>query len=144
VDLDGFQERMTAQRTRAKEAHKAAGGKGEVPLELYRELLDEVGATDFTGRQEYETDGAKVRAVVGGGERRAHAAAGDAVAVVLDRTPFYAESGGQVGDTGVLQTAEGGRVRITDTQYGIPGLVLHVGTVETGAIVEGDTVVARI
>ena len=62
------------QRTRAKEAHKAAGGKGDgAPLELYRELLDELGPTDFTGRQEYETEGAKVRALVGGRDRLAQA-----------------------------------------------------------------------
>ena len=62
----GFHALMQEQRTRAKEAHKAAGGKGEgAPLELYRELADELGPTDFTGRQEYETVGAKVRALVG-------------------------------------------------------------------------------
>jgi alanyl-tRNA synthetase len=144
VDLDGFRSRMAEQRARAKEAHRAAGGKGDVPHELYRELLDEVGPTDFTGRQEYETDGAKVRAIIGGVDRLARADAGATVAVVLDRTPFYAESGGQVGDTGVLETADGGRVRVTDTQYALPGLVLHLGTVESGAIAEGDVVTARI
>ena len=144
IDLDGFRDRMGAQRTRAKEAHKAAGGKGDVPIDLYRELLDEVGATDFTGRQEYETDGAKVRAIVGGSDRLATAGVGTTVAVILDRTPFYAESGGQVGDTGVLETADGGRVRVADTQHALPGLVIHLGTVEDGAIAEGDTVVARI
>ena len=67
VDLDGFDALMPEQRTRAKEAHGAAGGKGEgAPVELYRELLDELGPTDFTGRQEYETVGAKVRALVVG------------------------------------------------------------------------------
>ncbi len=77
TDVDGFHVRMQEQRTRAKEAHKAAGGKGEgAPLELYRELADELGATDFTGRQEYETIGAKVRALVGGRERLAQADAG--------------------------------------------------------------------
>ncbi len=70
VDVDGFHARMQQQRTRAKEAHKAAGGKGDgAPLELYRELADELGPTEFTGRQEYETVGAKVRAVVGGRDR---------------------------------------------------------------------------
>jgi alanyl-tRNA synthetase len=145
TDVDGFHARMQEQRTRAKEAHKAAGGKGEgAPLELYRELADELGPTDFTGRQEYETIGAKVRALVGGRERLAQADAGAAVSVVLDRTPFYAESGGQVGDTGVIETAGGARVRIDDTQYGLPGLVLHRGVVEEGTIAEGDEAVARI
>jgi alanyl-tRNA synthetase len=149
VDHDGFQARMAEQRARAKEAHKAAGGRDDAPLELYRELLEEVGPTDFTGRQEYETSGATVKALVGGHERRAQADVGTTIAVVLDRTPFYAESGGQIGDTGVLEVAssemgDGGRVRITDTQYGLPGLVLHLGVVEEGTIAEGADVVARI
>ncbi len=145
VDVDGFHARMREQRTRAKEAHKAAGGKGEgAPLELYRELADELGPTDFTGRQEYETVGAKVRAVIGGRDRLAQAGEGAAVSVVLDRTPFYAESGGQVGDAGVIETSAGARVRIDDTQYGLPGLVLHRGEVVEGTIAEGDEAVARI
>ncbi len=63
---------------------------------------------------------------------------------MLDRTPFYAESGGQVGDTGVIETSSGARVRIDDTQYGLPGLVLHRGEVVEGTIAEGDEAVARI
>jgi alanyl-tRNA synthetase len=145
VDVEGFHARMQEQRTRAKEAHKAAGGKGEgAPLELYRELADELGPTDFTGRQEYETVGAKVRALIGGRERLAQAGEGTAVSVVLDRTPFYAESGGQVGDTGEIETSTGARVRVDDTQYGLPGLVLHRGVVVEGTIAEGDEAVARI
>ena len=145
VDVEGFRALMQEQRTRAKDAHKAAGGKGEgAPLELYRELADELGPTDFTGRQEYETVGTKVRAIVGGRERLAQADAGTAVSVVLDRTPFYAESGGQVGDTGVIETSTGARVRVDDTQYGLPGLVLHLGVVEAGTVAEGDEAVARI
>ena len=151
VDLDGFQSRMAEQRAQSKEAHAGtAKGIGTAfhsrveAVDLYRELLDDVGATDFTGRQEYETDGAKVRAIVGGPDRLAQAGVGAAVAVILDRTPFYAESGGQVGDTGVLETADGGRVRVADTQYALPGLVIHVGTVEAGSIAEGDAVTARI
>jgi alanyl-tRNA synthetase len=148
VDLDGFGGRMAEQRARAKEAHKALGGRGDAPLELYRELLDELGATDFTGRQEYETAGAKVRALIAGHDRLAQAEAGDAVSVVLDRTPFYAESGGQIGDVGVIEIENGdgsaARVRVTDTQYALPGLVLHIGKVEQGTIHEGDLAVARI
>jgi alanyl-tRNA synthetase len=145
VDTDGFRARMDEQRARAKEAHKAAGGKGEgAPLELYRELADELGPTDFTGRQEYETDGVKVRALISSKDRLAAAEPGTAVGVVLDRTPFYAESGGQVGDTGVIETVGGARVRVDDTQYALPGLVLHRGVVEEGTIAEGDEAVARI
>jgi alanyl-tRNA synthetase len=148
VDLDAFDALMNEQRTRAREAHAAAGGKGDgAPVELFRELLEELGPTEFTGRQEYETV-AKVRALIAGGERVAQVAQGTPVDIVLDRTPFYAESGGQVGDTGVITTelagADGVRVRVDDTQYGLPGLVLHRATVESGTISENDEVTARI
>jgi alanyl-tRNA synthetase len=145
VDVDGFHSNMAEQRNRAKEAHKAAGGKGEgAPLELYRELLEELGPTDFTGRQEYETTGTKVRAIIGGRDRLASAVPGTPVSVVLDRTPFYAESGGQVGDTGEIVTSGGARVRVDDTQYGLPGLVLHRGEVIAGELAEGDDATAGI
>jgi alanyl-tRNA synthetase len=145
VDLDAFAALMDEQRARAREAHASAGGKGDsAPVELYRELLEELGPTEFTGRQEYETSGAKVRALVVAGERVTRAAEGATVDVVLDRTPFYAESGGQVGDTGALEAPGGGRVTIEDTRYGLPGLVVHRGAVASGALAEGDEVTARI
>ena len=145
VDLEAFDALMLQQRTRAREAHAAAGGKGAgAPVELYRELLEEIGPVDFTGRREHATEGAKVRALIAARDRVAQATEGDAVDVVLDRTPYYAESGGQVGDTGVLEGADGVVVRITDTQYGLPGLVLHRGVVERGVVREGDEVDARI
>ena len=145
VGLDAFATLMDEQRARAREAHAAAGGKADgAPVELYRELLEELGPTEFAGRQEYETTGAKVRALVVSGERVAQAVDRATVDVVLDRTPFYAESGGQVGDTGVIETPTGARVRVADTQYGLPGLVVHRGVVESGAVSEGDEVVARI
>jgi alanyl-tRNA synthetase len=144
VDLEGFEERMAGQRARAKEAHQAAGGRANAPLELYRDLVDELGTTDFTGRKEYETSATIVGALIVDGERVAEAGAGARVDVVLDRTPFYAESGGQVGDTGTIETASG-RVRVRDTQYGLPGsLVVHHGEVETGTIRQDEEATARI
>ncbi len=146
VDLDGFQAQMDAQRTRARDAHKAAGGAAAAPIELYREILDDHGPTEFTGRQEYVTEGAKVLSLVAAGERLGRAKAGDEVDVFLDRTPFYAESGGQVGDTGTITSADGTTVvRILDTQYAIAGVLsLHRGQVEQGELVETDEVVASI
>jgi alanyl-tRNA synthetase len=144
VDLDGFRAHMEEQRARAREAHKAEGGAAAAPVELYREILDDHGATEFTGRQEYVTEKASALALVGGGERLGRAAAGDDVDVFLDRTPFYAESGGQIGDTGTLTTPTA-VVRVLDTQYAIPGvLTVHRARVEQGEIVEGDEIVAAI
>jgi len=146
IDYDAFRARMEEQRARAREAIKAEGGKESAPVELFRELVDDFGETEFTGRSEYETTDAKVLALVDGGERLAQAGEGAKVDVVLDRTPFYAEAGGQVGDTGTLATGDGRtRLRVLDTQYGIPGaLVLHRAEVVRGELAEGDSVTATI
>ncbi|MBM3675770.1 MAG: alanine--tRNA ligase [Actinobacteria bacterium] len=146
VDLDGFHAHMDEQRTRAREAHKAAGGAAAAPIEQYREVLDEHGPTTFTGRQEYRTERATVLAILSGRDRLARADASDGgVKVILDRTPFYAESGGQVGDVGALTAASGAVVTVDDTQYAVPGmLVVHRATVASGELAEGDVVTAAI
>jgi alanyl-tRNA synthetase len=144
VDVEGFETGMHAQRTRARGALRADASGTAAPVELFRELLETYGPTDFTGRQEYVTDDAKVLALVRGSERADRAGPGDEVQLVLDRTPFYAESGGQVGDVGTIET-DSATVRVTDTQYALAGnLVTHLGAVERGELAEGDTVVARI
>jgi len=143
VDFDGFRARMEAQRTRALDAHKAGGGRAAAPVDVYRELLDVAGPTEFTGRQEYETVGATVRGLIVDGQRVPEASSGTA-GVVLDRTPFYAESGGQVGDTGTITTAGGAVLRVVDTQFGLPGLIVHWTEIERGAVAYGESVTASI
>ncbi|MEM9606607.1 MAG: alanine--tRNA ligase [Actinomycetota bacterium] len=113
LDRAGFDEAMEGQRRRAREAAKQ-GGPGDVAR--YRELLDQFGETDFV-RDEATTTG-HVIAVLDG-------AADDTVEVFLNRTTFYAESGGQIGDVGELAW-DGGSVRVTDTTYAVPGLHRHV------------------
>ena len=145
VDLESFTAQMETQRTRAREAHKAAGGAAAAPVELYREILDEHGDTDFTGREEYTTDGARVLALLVDGERVARVDAESGPAdLIVDRTPFYAESGGQVGDVGTV-TGERGAASVTDTQYAIPSrLTVHRIRVTDGELTEGDTVCLAI
>ncbi len=144
VDFAGFEARMREQRERARAAAEQAGAAKGAPVELYRELVEEYGPTEFTGRQEYAST-AKILALVGEGENVGQADEGARVDVVLERTPFYAESGGQIGDTGTITTAPGAIVDVLDTKYGLPGqLTVHEGRVRLGSIAEGDEVRAEI
>ncbi len=122
VDVDGFDTAMARQRERSRAAGRRTGVAAGDDVDAARALLAEHGPTAFTGREELESS-ATVLAVLGD-------------AVFLDRTPFYAESGGQVGDTGTITTPTG-TVRVVDTTVALPGLHRHVveaveGTVEPG------------
>ena len=128
VDREGFGAAMAEQRERARSAAKASRAGDEAS---YRALLEAEGATAFVGRglENYEVP-ARVAAVLeGSGDHRDSASAdgqsdGRAVEIFLDRTPFYAEQGGQIGDTGTIVT-ESGIADVYDTQYAVPGLVAH-------------------
>ena len=140
VDQAGFSDAMREQRERAKEdrRRKRRGGADEVPVEEYRGVLSAFGTTEFTGYREVESQ-ARVLAVLDVGDvdgRRR-------VEVFLDRTPFYAEGGGQVGDTGTITTPTGS-VRVLDTTSALPGLTRHAAELIDGEIEEGQEATARI
>jgi alanyl-tRNA synthetase len=133
VDIESFQANMTAQRARGRAARKRTGvGDRQA---AYQQLLHEFGPTDFTGRREYSSE-ATVVGVLPGDEFDE---------IFLDRTPFYAEQGGQVGDTGVLvRQADGTRFAVTDTIHAVPGLHLHKVTRQADRLSVGDSVTASI
>ena len=141
VDEDGFKAAMDEQRRKARESW---AGSGEAATEtLWYELKDELGATEFFG---YDTEVAegKVTAIVKGGARVEQADLGDEVMVVVNQTPFYGESGGQVGDAGVIFSAEGTEVAVSDTQKKLGAVWAHVGTVTKGTLKVGDVVELRV
>lgn len=149
IDLPGFQKMMEEQRQRAKQAHRASQSS-TTSLDVYREVYAELGTGEFRGYQEHVTPDARVLALINQGERVEQVEqAGDGdqgkmVEVVLDRTPFYAEAGGQVGDVGTI-TGPTGELRVIDTAYALPGtLVVHRCQVIHGVVMAGDVVEARI
>src|SRR5262249_49936455 len=127
VDEVGYQLKMKEQRERGR---KAAQFKRGADAEIWAEI--ELPATEFTGYTHYADTGRALALIIGGDEVSG-ASQGQTVQIVLDRTPFYAESGGQVGDTGWLIGASG-RVRVEDTQRPVPGVIVHYGVVEHGTV----------
>jgi alanyl-tRNA synthetase len=131
VDQAGFDAEMAQQKQRARAARQSDAGRGD--LEAYQELAEQWGPTDFVGRDEFESK-VHVLGVIGGA---------DDLSIVLDRTPFYAESGGQVGDTGTIRT-DTGVATVLDTVYAVPGLHRHKVRLDEGEITEGQEAVAAI
>jgi alanyl-tRNA synthetase len=140
VDQDGFRRLMQEQRDRAKADSKAKKG-GHADTSVYRELR-EPGITEFTGYRELSTD-STVRGLVLDGARVSAADKGLLVQVVLDRTPFYAESGGQIADEGEI-TADGARLRVIDVQRPVKGLIVHSVEVTEGTIRAGQDALASV
>ncbi len=134
VDTEGFEREMTAQRELARaDARRRRDALGDE--RIYRDLLTQSGPTRFTGYEHYEEPALVVAVLPGAKPGTAE--------IILDRTPFYAESGGQVGDTGVIAT-QTGRARVDDTQNVLPGLVVHRATVLEGELHPGQDALAAI
>ncbi len=137
VDLEGFTAEMEAQRERAKAARRD-GSAGESMIEAYRDVLERFGTTEFTG---YVEDVSEARVLelleVDGPDGEA------LVEVFLDRTPFYAEAGGQIGDTGTI-TTQSGTLEVLDTTYALPNLRRHLARQTAGTVAAGETATAAI
>ena len=140
VDEAGFRKLMQEQRDRAKADAKSKKA-GAQAVEVYRNLRD-LGETPFTGYSELATESV-VRGIVTDGELVEAAEEGDLVEVVLERTPFYAESGGQDSDAGVI-TGDGVSLEVVDVQRPVKGLIVHRVRITKGELLRGASVLAAV
>jgi alanyl-tRNA synthetase len=140
VDTEGFAAAMERQRQKARAAW---AGSGEAATEaVWFAIREKVGATEFLGYETERVEGV-VAALVRDGKEVAALRAGESGAVVLNQTPFYAESGGQVGDTGTM-SADGVEVRVTDTQKRAGDVFMHGVTVEKGSLTVGAALTLQV
>ncbi len=141
VDAAGFQNAMAEQRKRARAAWS---GSGDAATErVWFEIKELVGASEFLGYSTETAEG-EILSIVSSGAAVGEASAGTEVGVVLNQTPFYAESGGQVGDTGIISGPDGLHIVVTDTQKKLGDLFVHLGRVEAGTARVGTPVVATV
>ena len=140
VDEAGFEQAMERQKIAARASWS---GSGEAATDaLWFDIKDELGASEFLGYKTEQAEG-QVTAIIMNGERVDEAGAGDEVQVVANQTPFYGESGGQMGDVGVI-TADGLKIEISDTLKKLSALYVHVGRVVEGTIKVGQSVTLSV
>ncbi|MCP9222931.1 alanine--tRNA ligase [Erythrobacter sp. LQ02-29] len=137
VDNAGFDAAMAQQKAAARAAWKGSGQAAD--SELWFDIAEREGATEFTGYAATSGEG-RVVALIRDGTEVEEAKEGDTVTVLANQTPFYGESGGQSGDTGTITTPEGLRIEVTDTGKPLGRLHTHEGTVVAGSVRPGDTV----
>ncbi|MBU6348083.1 MAG: alanine--tRNA ligase [Actinomycetales bacterium] len=142
VDEEGFRRLMQEQRSRAK-ADAQARKSGVAAVTLYRDIMNSAGVTEFTGYTETESEGKIAGLLVDGADVKS-AAVGQDVEVVLTRTSFYAENGGQLGDHGRIALPNGAVVEVNDVQTPVPGLFVHRGRVISGELQVGDEAVSEV
>jgi alanyl-tRNA synthetase len=137
VDTEAFNAAMARQKAEARKAWK---GSGEAATEaIWFEVKEATGATEFLG-YDTETAAGEIVALIKDGKEAKSLKAGDEAAIIVNQTPFYGESGGQVGDQGVIRGANGALFRVTDTQKKAGGLFVHLGKVESGSFKMGEAV----
>lgn len=141
VDMAGFEASMEKQREEARKNWSGSGGTADEAV--WFDLKEKVGGTDFLG-YDTETAEGQIVAIVMDGKPVDRAQPGSDVTLLLNQTPFYAESGGQVGDRGILKVGDIAEVEVTDTQKRIHSLYLHMGKVKGGVVSVGDVVQATV
>jgi alanyl-tRNA synthetase len=139
LDMDGFEKAMAAQREKARESWKGSGQ--EAISEVYHRLSVEGIATAFVG---YGTAGktfkSEVTAILKNGQLVEEIGEGDEAEIIVTQTPFYGETGGQVGDTGIIAGEEGAVFEVTDAKRPLENIITHVGQLKNGRLRKGDTV----
>ena len=142
IDTDGFQRLMKEQKERAK-ADSRAKKSGHTDLSQYKQIADRSGLSTFLGYTHTEAE-SKINGLLVDGVIAQSAKSGDDVEVILDRTPFYAEGGGQLADAGIIKLANGAIIEIDDVQSPINGLSAHRGRVLSGEVAVGQSALATI
>ena len=142
IDAEGFTRLMKQQRERAK-ADAKSKKSGHTDVTEYRKIAESAGKLEFVGYESQESE-AKIVGFLLDGAGVKSASAGDDVEIVLDRTPFYAEGGGQLADSGVITTSDGSVIEVEDVQTPIPGVFIHRGRVLSGQLEIGESVLAKI
>jgi alanyl-tRNA synthetase len=142
IDTEGFQRLMKEQKDRAK-ADARAKKSGHTDLSQYKQIADGSGLSTFLGYTHTEAEG-KINGLLVDGVIAQSAKSGDEVEVILDRTPFYAEGGGQLADAGLIKLANGAVIEIDDVQAPVNGLSVHRGRVLSGEVAVGQGAVATI
>ena len=142
VDQEAFKTLMSEQKSRAK-ADAKAKKTGHTDLTVYRSAIDSAGVTKFLGYENFNAE-AKLAFLVRNGAPVTSATQGQEIEVILDRTPFYAEGGGQLADWGRIANSSGATIEISDVQAPLPGLFVHRGKVSNGEFAVGEIVFAEI
>ena len=142
IDEDGFRKLMKDQKDRAK-ADARAKKTGHTDVSEYRKILDNSGPTEFTGYSEMSSESV-INAIMVDGKNVAEADVDTDVEIVLARTPFYAEGGGQLADGGRITLANGAVIEIDDVQSPVPGLYVHRGQIISGSVKVKDSTLASI
>ncbi|MFY9209892.1 MAG: alanine--tRNA ligase [Aestuariivita sp.] len=139
VDTDGFDAAMAEQKAKARAAWSGSGEAADATV--WFDVAEEHGTTDFLG-YDTETAEGQIVAIIKGGAQSESAGKGESVQIALNQTPFYAESGGQLGDSGVIKT-ESATIKVTDTRKAA-GVFIHIGTVESGTVSKGQAAVLEV